>query len=254
MNILRLSILIGLFAITGSFAPPVNADCPHRANFNHKHCDDPVGGNGDDTDPALYIAEWDGAVEGNSGGPDGGPHPGMDEDRNWIAGNKKSIGLNIGGGTPSDMRNVGQLTDLRYFTELIRNPGPFGAEGTNCFGGGVDGFLGQASLIKGRKGRAEAHFWFLAYPRVGPVPMTDRISYLLTLIGESPTVTNPIVGDWFPTTGTTTMTMDTWELSTQGVADDVSCSGSGDLGDFGGSPVVVDVCLVGSGEPNCPVL
>ena len=96
MKILRLSILIGLFAITGSFAPPANADCPHRGNWNHRHCDDePAGGNGDPVeDPALYKANWDGDVAGTSGGF----HNGQDVFRDWIAGNKKSVGLNIGGG------------------------------------------------------------------------------------------------------------------------------------------------------------
>ncbi len=93
MNFLRLSILIALFSITGSFAPPANADCPHRGNTLHRHCGPPVGGNGDD--PALYRADISGDVIGSS-------FPGAHEDlgaRDWIAGNKKSIGLNIGGGT-----------------------------------------------------------------------------------------------------------------------------------------------------------
>ncbi len=100
MNILRLSILIGLFAITGSFAPPANADCPHRGNWNHRHCDDDASGNGGPDDPALYMATWTGGVSGTSFGPEGAPHDGIGQQpRNWNAGNKKSVGLNIGGDT-----------------------------------------------------------------------------------------------------------------------------------------------------------
>jgi hypothetical protein len=83
----------------------------------------------------------------------------------------------------------------------------------------------------------------LAYPRVGQAIGVDRILYLLHLIGE-PGI-GPIVGDWPPTT-TTIVKANTWELSTQGVADDVSCSGSGTFAQFGGATVVAEACLVGS--------
>ena len=51
--------VIGLFAITGSFAPPANADCPHRGNLDHKHCsgsDGGGGGGGKENDPSYEVA------------------------------------------------------------------------------------------------------------------------------------------------------------------------------------------------------
>ena len=79
----------------------------------------------------------------------------------------------------------------------------------------VGGYLGQATLVKGRHGRAEAHFWFLGYMEDGPAGGAEKILYLLLLIGESPAVT-PFVPDVWPPMETTLMTMDTWTLSIEG--------------------------------------
>lgn len=52
----------GLFAITGSFAPPANADCPHRGNLDHKHCTGGGGGGGKESDPRYEVAVIAGEV------------------------------------------------------------------------------------------------------------------------------------------------------------------------------------------------
>lgn len=38
--------VMGLFAVTGSFAPTANADCPHHNNPDHRHCTGGGGGGG----------------------------------------------------------------------------------------------------------------------------------------------------------------------------------------------------------------
>ena len=232
--------VIGLFAITGSFAPPANADCSHRGNPDHRHCDDDFGNVDDPADE--YIANWTGGVSGTSFP---GAHPILGP-RDWILGNKKLIGLNIGGLLPADIdRNVGQLTDLDFFRAL----GDF--EGANCFDDTavvpVDGYLAQGHVIKGKRGRAEAHFWFSGYTEFGPQSGdAERILYKLLLIGENDRSTpenEAFDPDVWPPTGTTTMTMDTWTLSIEGEGDvrDISCVGSGDFGS--GASVFIDVEL-----------
>ena len=76
---------------------PVNTALAHCKGSHEqvKGCKGPHGdgggGGGDDTDPVLYSAIWDGDVGGNSDGK----HPVVVSD--WT-GDKKGIGLNIGGG------------------------------------------------------------------------------------------------------------------------------------------------------------
>ena len=148
------------------------------------------------------------------------------------------------------------MTDLDFFTS---NSGPFDTlvdnitDGTRCFvHDTLGGYLGQGHVTKGRRGRAEAHFWFLGYTKDGPGPdlagAADRILYLLLLIGE-PAI-GSIVGDWLPTGNTTTkMTWDTWTLSVEGGGADIrdnSCVGSDDENFL----VCADVNLVGNADPS----
>jgi hypothetical protein len=55
--------VIGLFAVTGSFAPPANADCPHNNNPDHRHCTGGGGGGGGDSSEVI-------GVHGDVGGTD----------------------------------------------------------------------------------------------------------------------------------------------------------------------------------------
>ena len=102
MSILRLStvaLTLVLFTM-GALILPVNTALAHCKGSHkqiqgcdttsHPHESDDSGSGGD---PAVYYrAIWDGEV----GGTSDGNHPVKVSD--WIAGNKKLIGLNIGGG------------------------------------------------------------------------------------------------------------------------------------------------------------
>jgi hypothetical protein len=58
--IITAAALMGLFVATGSFAPPANADCPHKGNPDHKHCSNGggggSGGGGKESDPSYEVA------------------------------------------------------------------------------------------------------------------------------------------------------------------------------------------------------
>ena len=99
MNILRLStvaLTLVLFTM-GALFLPVNTALAHCKGSHEqlKDCKLPHGtggGGGDETDPVLYSATWDGDVDGTSDGK----HPAKVSD--WT-GTKKAVGLNIGGDT-----------------------------------------------------------------------------------------------------------------------------------------------------------
>jgi len=160
------------------------------------------------------------------------------------------IGLNIGGGGPADVeRNVGQLTNLDFFRGL----GDF--DGSDCFDNDFNensnpdpvlGYLDQGHVIKGKHGRAEAHFWFSGYTEDGPQSgNAEKILYKLLLIGENDRSTpenEAFDPDVWPPTANTTMTMDTWTLSIENeraAIRDMSCVGNGDLSE----DVLIDVTL-----------
>ena len=227
MKSLGLTLTLAIALITFGYTSPSFAGKKCDADPTHPSCKDDTGGGGGggggDTDPALYIVEWSGDVEGNN---EGSP---------WAAVNKKRISLGIGAGPPSKDRNAGQLTDLSFFTKSGSQGGPFeGDDGFNCLGestefGLLGGFLQRGTINKGRHGRAELTFGFLGYTKTPPDEPTDsdRIHYTLHL-NSAPGIT--FDSDWPPTTTEpTTVTVSTWELHTVGI-DDMSCSGSGDLG------------------------
>jgi hypothetical protein len=250
----------------GALILPVNTALAHCKGSHEQvtGCDGGHPHDGTDPDigdpPATYYRARITRTSGLFGGTSDGTHPVVVPF--WLAGNKKSIGLNIGGGPISDERNVGQLDNLDFFRTAAVSSGNVCFDKTETMGAGpVDGYLGQANLVKGRRGRAEAHFWFLGYTKNGPMAgAAEKILYLLLLIGEKPTVTIPFDDDWPPKGDTsTTMTLDTWELTTQGVGGDIRNNSCVQSGNFGGGTVEIEVCLVGSGtgtvivsEPLCP--
>ena len=228
MNILRLSTLsltIILFSL-GALMLPVNTTLAHHCKGGHRGAPGCDGGGGG-KDFATYSVAITGAVSGAS-------------DTNWRGGftGKNSIGLNVPGGPFTAENNVGQLTDLSFFT--MSSPlGPFsGMRGENCFGT-TDAFLGQATVKKGKRGRAEGQFWFSGHTDDG----VTEVSYLLIVVGS-------IDGDWPPSdpASPTTMTMDTWEMSAgeSGSIQNISCVGDGDfINDLNGldNQVVIEVTL-----------
>ncbi len=232
MNILRLSTLsltIILFSL-GALMLPVNTTLAHHCKGGHSGapgCNGGSGGGGKDF--ATYSVVISGAVSGASG------------DTNWRGGftGKSSIGLNTV--LPlTAINNVGQL-DLSFFTMSSDSGlGPFsGSRGLNCFGT-TDVFLGQATLRKGKRGRAEGHFDFFGRTDDG---MMTEVQYRLAVVGS-------FDGDWPPSNplDPTDMIMDTWEMSTgeKGSIQNISCEGDGDfINNLNGldNQVVIEVTL-----------
>ena len=194
MNTVRLSTLsltIAIAVMTLGYANPSFADKP--SNGDHEH-----GGGGGGADGAMFrvtILDDDLA---------GGSTVAVDEMGKtidpWLQGfgGKNSIGLNDASGL-----DVGTLTGVGSFTGLGLGPNEF------CFPGDiVDPHaslfpLHQAFIKPGKKGRAEASFWFHGTTKDGMV----RVLYLLKLIGafESPEV--------WPSAQKLTMT--DWELKVE---------------------------------------
>ncbi len=189
------ALLLG-FALNPS---PTFANKPDGSG-NHSHGDD--GGNGAE---ATYSVTWTGDVEGLSGNSP------------WIESGKLI--------EPTVPGDIGELTSLSFFTE----DSPFGPNGQQCFGTSPIELSG-AFLSRGRRGRAEGWFWFIAstfepLPN-GSVPMPK---YLLKMVGTFGDALGENA-DW-PPSPTTIMTLTDWELKVENEPEEVrniSCIGIGE--------------------------
>ena len=138
---------------------------------------------------------------------------------------------------PTVPGDIGELTSLSFFTAT---DGPFGPNGQQCFGtSSIE--LSGAFLSRGRRGRAEGWFWFIASTfKSLPDGSEPMPKYLLKMVG---TFGDELGGnaDW-PPSPTTIMILTDWELKVEGEPEEVrniSCIGIGE----GGAPfkVVVEV-------------
>ena len=203
MNILRLSTLsltlaIAVFAL--GYVNPSFAGKPDKCP-DHPSCKD--GGD------AKYSVAISGDVLGNSvaGYP-------------WSKGGGRNT-IN------SPPYNAGFLTDLSFFAALpVEPPPPFTAgQATVCFAAGTfplyGGFINQ-----GKKGTAQANFWFFAKTYDGIPPGSDPITVLYQL-----TYTGVFASGWLPEIGSPAfLNMNEWRLHAENEGDDIkaiSCIGEG---------------------------
>ena len=192
MNILRLSTLsltLAIAVITLGYmnvASAAKPDCPG----DHPSCKEAGGAAG-------YIVTIVGDVEGGS-------------TENWLGGSK-GVGLNDAGVHDG----VGLFTDLSYFESWDFD----GNNGDLCFLG-ADYLLHQAQIKQGKKGRAEAAFWFHGETTTG-----IRVLYALTLYGDF----DPNVA-WPPVNVEHKIMMNRWKMIVENegkaIKDD-SCIGEG---------------------------
>ncbi len=194
MNILRLSIL----SLITMMVIPIGAyaHCPF-----HAHC----GPGGVDPDDATYSVVIDGNVQGG-----------------WIVGHPWSKGGKKNTINGPIRPFVGEFTDLSFFTAtLAENPPAFtAAQGAVCFPPGTNFPLHAGGISQGKKGRAEAQFWFEANTFEGG----QTLFYQLKLIGV-------FHEPWLPgSLGFTHVLMDEWRLTATNEGADIksiSCIGEG---------------------------
>ena len=207
MNRLRLSTLsltMAIVVMTLGYATPSFAAKPGACDQDPPH---PSCKTGDDTDGAAFNVDIGASGDALQGGSGGNP---------WLqgVGGKNSIGLNDA--SPAGL-DVGTLTGVAALTD----------EDTTCF---PTDFLSphtasfqlhQAFIKSGKKGRAEASFWFHGKTFLDDV----RVLYLLKLFGEFES------GKEWP--GAQTLTMTDWELKVENEGKAIkmiSCQGEGKVG------------------------
>ena len=182
-----------------------------------------------DQDPSHPSCKTDGGADGAAFNVDIGvlgELQGGSGDNPWLQGfgGKKSIGLNDASPTGLD---VGTLTGVGMFTGLDARCFPGDFMPPDPVHGSPDE-LHQAIVKSGKKGRAEASFWFHGATKNGMV----RVLYVLTLFGV-------FDGDVeFP--GEATLLMSTWELKVENEGKEIksiSCQGAGD------DSVTIDVTI-----------
>ena len=202
--------------VVGWAVTPAQAHCPKKDGAvhsgNHPHCTK-IG-----TEDGEYSVAIDEAVEGQS-------------DDLWrLSSGGKQIGLgNLSG------QVIGQL-DLSFFT--VPTPGgPFSTtRGINCFSNSDVELSPQASIKKGRRGRAEGHFWFGGKTDDG----VTTVLYALDVFGLFEQ------GAIWPPSSTTSMVMTDWEIRVEGEGDvvkNISCIGEGKFDDFGPDTMNIVVTL-----------
>ena len=192
LTVLLASIFFLLFVgLSASYAE-------HKKNPKAGH-----GGGGSGGDDATYSVFITGDVGGNSL-----------EASPWSSGGgKKTIS--------GRQHNAGVLTDLSFFTALVN--GPFTAiQGSACFGAYPFQLFG-GTIKPGKKGTAQASFWFEANTYTEPA---QTLFYLLHYTG----VFNE--GEvWLPEFGSPAdLTMTHWKLSATNEGEDIkaiSCIGEG---------------------------
>jgi hypothetical protein len=170
MNILRLSTLsltLAIAVITFGYMNVASAGKPDCSEGgDHPSCKDALGGGG-------YSVIFMGDLTGGSS-------------ENWL-GDSKGVGLNDAGVHDG----VGMFlvsTDLPFFASEFY--GDDDNSGALCFPGEEHGdfvyeedyLLHQAQIKEGKKGRAEATFWF--HGLTAEVTNPTRVLYALTLYGD----------------------------------------------------------------------
>lgn len=196
-----LSLATAIIVITLGYATPAFSAkpgaCDPPQDPPHPSCN-----SGDDTDGAMFNVLIAGdALAGGSG------------DNPWLEsfGGKNAIGLNDAAPAGFD---IGTLTGLGSFTGQPGAcfPSDFVDPHSSAFQ------LHQAIIKSGKKGRAEASFWFHGATDDGSV----RVLYVLKLFGD-------FVGDVeFP--GNAILSMSDWELKVENEGrkiKNMSCAGQG---------------------------
>ena len=194
---------------------------PHGKNAGPCDPDPPEPPGGD----AEYSVTITGAVFGGSDAP-------------WT---ESSGGKSIQGDFRFGVSGVFGHLDLSFFTVPYPN-GPFdGYRGLNCFGLKDVSLYPQASIQRGRGGRAEDVFWFSAFTANDDRDLRIPVLYQLIVLGlfEESTSTG------WPPSDKTFMPMTDWVMNASndgGELRNISCNGEGDFNfDLNGLPSTMTI-------------
>ncbi len=193
-------------------APCGDGKCKGKEDAGNCPADCMLGGGDGD---ATYSVDIFGAVSYDMGAAPWLERPGgksirIAQPHNWLP----------------DPLDIGVL-NLSFFDKLLF---PNGTEGANCFEAASVPLWGQGYIQRGRGGRADGVFWFMACTNQGTVApggvCFTEVLYLLKMFGQFDDLEN-----WTPAPGMTTrLTMTDWEMRVDGGDDtvkNISCIGGG---------------------------